>query len=377
MLSSNTRSSLRRKVRRSDGIVDGMVMSDTERPVPIGTDGNRWNDRTTMLVEEHVRVMRHVEPFVETQLALLRPVNDGWQPSDVLPCLTGDSWSEEIQRLRELARCLPDEILVVLVGDTVTEEALPSYQTMFNRHLGLADDTGASDAPWARWSRGWTAEETRHGKLLSTYLYLSGRVDVRAVEVTIQHLVRNGFDPLTSNDPYRGLVYTAFQERATKLSHGNTARLAVKSGEPVLGRMCNLIAGDEARHEEAYKRFMGKILETDPSGAVMAIAQMMRTRIVMPGSRMTDGTEGRLFEQFAIVAQRIGAYTVRDYAQIIEHLVDYWHLQQLTGLTDEAAEAQDYLCGLPERCLKHAQRIADTLAKQSRIPCRWIFDRMV
>ena len=332
---------------------------------------------TVMLVDEHVQVMQHLEPYVESQLSLLRPVNDGWQPSDVLPSLAGEGWREDIQRLRELACGLSDDILVVLVGDTVTEEALPSYQTMFNRHPGVADDTGASDTPWAKWSRGWTAEEMRHGQLLNTYLYLSGRVNVRAVEVTIQHLVRNGFDPLTGNDPYRGLVYTAFQERATKISHSNTARLALKSGESTLGHMCNLIAGDEARHEEAYKRFVGKIVETDPSGAVVAIADMMRTRIVMPGSRMVDGAEDHLFEQFATVAQRIGVYTAHDYAQIIEHLVDYWRIRQLAGLTGEAAEAQDYLCGLAGHCLKYADRIAGKSEKQPQMPCRWIFDRMV
>ncbi len=29
---------------------------------------------------------------------------------------------------------------------------------------------------WAQWSRGWTAEEKRHGDVTRTYLYLSGRL---------------------------------------------------------------------------------------------------------------------------------------------------------------------------------------------------------
>jgi acyl-[acyl-carrier-protein] desaturase len=105
--------------------------------------------------------------------------------------------------LRRSAAGLSDEVLVVLVGDTITEEALPSYQTMINRFEGLSDQTGESDYSWARWTRGWTAEENRHGQLLSTYLYLSGRVDMRAVEVTTQHLIRNGFDPNAASDPYK------------------------------------------------------------------------------------------------------------------------------------------------------------------------------
>ena len=147
-----------------------------------------------------------MEGFVEEQLTWLNPVKDSWQPSDILPDLTTGEWHDDVERLRASAAGLADEILVVLVGDTVTEEALPSYQTMTNRHGAIADQTGASDQPWARWTRGWTAEENRHGSLLNTYLYLSGRVDMRAVEITTQYLIRNGFDPKTANDPYKGLI---------------------------------------------------------------------------------------------------------------------------------------------------------------------------
>ena len=74
----------------------------------------------------------------------------------------------------------------------VTEEALPTYQTMGNRSEGASDETGASSLPWAQWLRGWTAEENRHGDLLNRYLYLTGRVDMRQVETTVHHLLRNG-----------------------------------------------------------------------------------------------------------------------------------------------------------------------------------------
>lgn len=57
----------------------------------------------------------------------------------------------------------------------VTEEALPSYMNMLNLLDGTQDVTGASDEPWACWTRAWTAEENRHGDLLNKYLYLSGR----------------------------------------------------------------------------------------------------------------------------------------------------------------------------------------------------------
>ena len=36
--------------------------------------------------------------------------------------------------------------------------------------------------PWARWTRGWTAEENRHGDLMNKYCYLSGRVNMRVCQ---------------------------------------------------------------------------------------------------------------------------------------------------------------------------------------------------
>ena len=70
--------------------------------------------------------------------------------------------------------------------------ASPTYQTMLNTLDGVRDETGASPTPWAIWTRAWTAEENRHGDLLNKYLYLSGRVDMRQIEKTIQYLIGSG-----------------------------------------------------------------------------------------------------------------------------------------------------------------------------------------
>jgi acyl-[acyl-carrier-protein] desaturase len=319
-------------------------------------------------------IIKSMEGFVAENLSsLLKPVEESWQPSDFLPDLARDDWSEQIGEFRKHARALPDELLVVLVGDMVTEEALPTYQTWINRLEGVGDPTGSSDSAWARWSRGWTSEENRHGDLLNKYLYLTGRVDMRSIETTIHHLIKNGFDPQTDNDPYLGFVYTSFQEYATKISHRNVGVLAKRAGEDRLHKICGLIAGDEARHEKAYKLFMSKIFEIDPAGAVLAFAKMMKAKIAMPAILMDDGRSKNLYTRFSLVAQRAGVYTTHDYAEIISALVQEWKIEHLSKLSDTAAKAQDYLCGLADRYHKLAERVS--IAGSEKFS--WIYDREI
>ena len=141
-------------------------------------------------IQSRFEVIRSLEGFVAEQIGgLLKPVNESWQPSEFLPDSSHPGWLDEVQDLRKHAEGIPDELLVVLIGDMITEEALPTYQTWLNRLQGLTDATGASDNAWARWGRGWTAEENRHGDLLNRYLYLTGRADMKSVEVTIHHLL--------------------------------------------------------------------------------------------------------------------------------------------------------------------------------------------
>jgi acyl-[acyl-carrier-protein] desaturase len=319
-------------------------------------------------------VIKSMEPFVAEHLGtLLKPVDESWQPADFLPDFSAEDWRDQITEFRERAKNLSDDVLVILVGDMVTEEALPSYQTWLNRLGGVGDATGSSDSPWARWSRGWTSEENRHGDLLHKYLYLTGRVDMRSIQTTIHHLINNGFDPQTGNDAYLGFIYTSFQERATKISHRNVAELARRAGEERLHKICGLIAADEARHERAYKLFMSKIFELDPGCAILAFAKMMKSKIAMPAQLMSDGRDHSLFSKFSRLAQKAGVYTAADYAGIIGTLVDEWKIQGLSGLSDVTAKAQDYLCGLSDRYRKLAERVK--IAGSEKFS--WIYDREV
>jgi acyl-[acyl-carrier-protein] desaturase len=364
--------------------VDPTVVTKKEYQDICGVDfdDNALTDRlkkTAYLYPKHVEVIEDFEPLVNKMVddILLETGEKAWQPQDYLPDLAADDWLEQTKDLREAAAGIPDDVWVVLVGDMVTEEALPTYQTLLNTFEGCDDPIGTTDSAWARWSRGWTSEENRHGDLLNKYLYLSGKTDMRAIEVTIQHLITSGFNPGARKDPYRGFLYTSFQERATKISHGNVGKVAKEYGAKDLQRICAKIAGDEGRHEKAYQSFCTEILKRDPDGLLMEFGDLMRGQIVMPAELMTDGKDAQLYENFSAVAQRLGVYTAIDYADIIQHLVDHWKIGELTGLSSEAEKEQEYICRLPQRYRKLAERSMnkkkDDEVEQHSFS--WIFDR--
>ena len=323
---------------------------------------------------EHIEVLRNLQPWVQENLYLLMPPEKAWQPSDFLPDLVRADWRETLDAFRHAARNISDEALVVLVGDMVTEEALPNYTVSLN---SIAQDyVGTSPMAWAQWMRGWTAEENRHGDLLNAYLRLTGRVDLHSVEVTVHHLIAQGFNPKTDRDTYNGLVYTSFQERATRVSHSNVAKIARTQGDSNLAAICQRIAGDEARHESFYTGAFNEVMAIDPAGGILAFQEMLRGIIAMPGRLMFDGKDSGLFEHFARVAQRLGVYTVYDYAQIIAHLVQTWQIAT-RKVSGPAARAQEYVCRQADRYAVHAEKIADFQRHEPPVKFSWIFDRKI
>ena len=120
-------------------------------------------------------------------------------------------------------------------------------------------------------------------------------------------------------------------------------------------------------------------------GAIISYADMMKKQIVMPAELMCDGYENPhmmetgLYEDFSRVATDLNVYTGVDYADIIEHLNDFWQIEKVTGLGPEAQEAQEYLGKLPVRFRKLANRQQKQLAKTPRQvrPWPWINDREV
>ena len=308
---------------------------------------------------ENIRleVMKTVEKSIDSFVdKYLIPIEDVWQPTDLLPNLQGENYNDEILELREEAKELGYDFWAVLVGDMITEEALPTYESWLMEMDGVNQ---LKPTGWSKWIRHWTGEENRHGDTLNKYLYLSGRVDMREIEKTTQYLISDGFDIGTGRDPYRNFIYTSFQELATNISHRRVGLLAKEKNNKMLAKMCNLIAGDEMRHHLAYREFVKIIFEYDPSEMMLAFQDMMKKKIVMPAHFLRESGQeiSSAFDNFSNAGQRLGVYTTFDYIDIMEKLNTYWDIDKMTSLTDEAEKARDYLMALPGRMSRIADRV--------------------
>lgn len=305
-----------------------------------------------------VEVMNHLDTEILDAISLyLKPVESAWQPADLLPRSESEDFFDQIRSLRQKASNLSYELLVVLIGDTITEEVLPTYESWLT---AIQPANKEREGGWNQWVRAWTSEENRHGDILNKYLYLSGRVNMREMEISTQHLLTDGFDVGTANDPYRSFIYTSFQELATNLSHRRVARFAKQEGDDLLARICGNVAADEARHASAYKSFVEKIFGIDPNGMMLAFEDMMRKRIVMPAHFLREQgmPKGSTFSHFSEAAQRIGVYTTTDYINILKLLIKDWKIDAVKDLTSAGEKARDYIMALPDRLSKLAERVS-------------------
>ncbi|HBN02755.1 MAG TPA: acyl-ACP desaturase, partial [Bacteroidetes bacterium] len=295
----------------------------------------------------------------------LKPIDTNWQPADLLPDSRNPEFIAEIKEIQELAKDMNYDLLTVLIGDTITEEALPTYESWLmdvdgvNQQYNNGEPNG-----WSKWIRGWTAEENRHGDLLNKYLYLCGRVDMREMEVSTQHLINDGFDIGTGSDPYKNFVYTSFQELATNISHRRVATLVKQSGNALLAKINGIIAADEARHATAYSAFVQRIFEIDPNQMMTAFEDMMRRKIVMPAHFMRQSGDkvGELWSHFSDAAQRTQVYTAQDYIDILKSLIHDWKIEGMGDLSDVGEKARDYLVTLPDRL----QRVTDRMKEPEK-----------
>jgi len=302
-----------------------------------------------------IEVMNFIGKDVEAIASeYLKPVETNWQASELLPLTSDTTFVKDLKDIQDQAANHSYDLMAVLVADTITEEALPTYESWLSNLVGVDQENNNG---WMKWLRSWSAEENRHGDVLNRYLYLCGRINMKEFEASTQFLIADGFNNGAGTDPYRNFVYTSFQELATNVSHRRVATLAKKDGNTLLSKICGLVAADEARHARAYQNFVTRIFELDPNEMMLAFEDMMRRKIVMPAQCMRElGGELNTFSNFSDAATRLGIYTSFDYIEILRDVINEWKIENIRGLVESGEKARDYLLALPDRLARIADR---------------------
>ncbi len=319
--------------------------------------------------------LEHLNNIFPTLKKVTRTTRHGianiWQPSTYLPDFSNPEQAfQHIRNIQEQMRRLPNEVLLVLAGDTLTEEGLPLF-------VGeLASTKGIYQYPRLRgWVWDWAAEENRHGDSMNGGLQFSGRIDMRAFEQSKQLYIGGGFNVQTNGDSYKGFLFYSFQEPATHRSHMNVSNIEAKNDNPFIARMCADIAADENYHAGVYSEFVEEILKVDPNNMMEAIRDMWLQGIVMPAHAMREiDPNGELIDTYAMfsdTAQKIGVYTVKDYSEISAHLLGKWKIGKkmankwvplaMNGLDERGKDAQ-------QEILKRQKVIEYVAAKEKPTP---------
>ena len=269
-------------------------------------------------------VLRELEPVVGGMLERHLSSAQEWFPHEYVPWQEGRSFTDEPwelghSRLSGVAR-------TAMELNLLTEDNLPYY------HLAIWETFGGEGA-WGEWVRRWTAEEGRHSIAMRDFLTVTRGVDPVELERGRMDHVSRGYYPAADFNALDGLVYVTLQELATRISHRNTGAI---TEDPVAEKLMARIALDENLHYVFYRDVTAAALEIEPSATMLAIRRQVLA-FSMPGLELPG------FREKAISIAKAGIYDLRiHHDQVLSPvLFKKWHLEDVSGLTDEAARARD------------------------------------
>jgi acyl-[acyl-carrier-protein] desaturase len=327
-----------------------MSVPATQLPVRFGTP-------------HQIEVLKDLEPAVRRETEVHKGRRKLWFPNDHLPAdaEVPAGWDDELARIREAARGLPDSIRVALALNLLTEEGLPHFHRLIAVYFG-------NESPWSTWNNLWTAEEDRHGCALRDYVRDARIFDMNALERQQYRYIEAGFEPEWDQDPYRLLAYTSLQEKATQVSHANTGRFA-GAYEPMMQRVLAHISGDESRHYYFYRAIFAEILARDPDRALNSLLKVT-LGFAMPGHNIVG------FDDMSEVVRRADIFGARHYQKIVEELLEFWGIGALVGLSTDGRLAQDKLMKVPARLARMAD-YTDGKTQRKAFRFDFLYDRSI
>ncbi len=223
---------------------------------------------------------------------------------------------------------IQDEVISSLYVNLLTEEGLPYYTTVLDKDI-------PKKHPFKDWLHQWTAEEGRHAPTIRGWLHRTRQIDMQMVERSRMAMMINPDTPQPESF-IEGIVYPAFQEPATEISHRNTMRLLPAThriGKKALG----FVVGDEVKHGDFYNDLTNYALQVDPSRTVIAIARQVKG-FAMPGKSIPG------FDEHKKTIENAGIFGAVQLKKIYDDLItEKWKLWEKDGLNPQAEAARDYL----------------------------------
>ncbi|MDP9861412.1 MULTISPECIES: acyl-ACP desaturase [Streptosporangium] len=299
--------------------------------------------------ERSATLFWELEPVVAENMERHLAVVRDWNPHDYVPwsqgrdfaLLGGEDWRPEDTRIDPAARAS-------LIVNLLTEDNLPAY------HHNLMTALGSGGA-WGEWVYRWTAEEARHAITLRDYLVVTRAVDPVDLEKRRMQFTSSG----GAGEPVEllpNVVYTAFQELATRLSHRNTGSA---TGCPIGEQLLARIAADENLHMLFYRNLVGSALELAPDETMEAIRDVVRD-FEMPGA----GQPG--FRRFATMIANAGIYDLRlHHDKVIMPILRHWQIFERADFTARGEAAREDLAAFLRKLDAQAGRFTERRAERS------------
>jgi acyl-[acyl-carrier-protein] desaturase len=141
----------------------------------------------------------------------------------------------------------------------------------------------------------WGYEECKHSMALEDWLLKAGmRTEEQVADMHAEVFAHEWDLPY---DNARGmLVYTTFQELATRIHYTRLAGVVRRAGGcAALEQVLHLVAVDEAAHADFFRRLVGIYLQYDRPGTLEQIRRVVNT-FRMPAVHLLAGSLGRVNE---------------------------------------------------------------------------------
>jgi acyl-[acyl-carrier-protein] desaturase len=155
-------------------------------------------------------------------------------------------------------------------------------------------DYVAKQLPPVRANRGrawmlanWGYEESKHSMALEDWLVRSGHRTEKQMAEIADNVLETEWQVLYGT-PRAAVVYTMFQELATKLHYRNLRRLA-DGKDPALDKVLDLVGTDEAAHAHFFRSLVKIYLEDDREATIAAFKHVISTFRMPADGLLADG----------------------------------------------------------------------------------------